>query len=135
MRSFIMICLSVIAFFAVSAHANTTKLGNVIAVEKEIENVYAECLKTFKETPKQEAQSYICVIPVTDKTTDTILNKGRVLNYKTKTCLVDAEAGPKSILLYFGSATTAVSFAEATACLSEAIAKSDAVKVIMYTIE
>lgn len=135
MRLVVISFLAALSVSSVSlANGGVKKLGNVIAVEKELTNVYADCMKYFTETPKNPSQEFYCVVPVAQKAADVVVSQGHAFHYKTDKCQVDGEMAPRNVLISFGSPKAAISFEVASSCLSEALASTPMIAT-MHVVE
>lgn len=119
--------------FAFSAHAGDRKVGNVIAVEREISNVYNTCLSQVEDTTGSKSFFSCGIKYVTDG--ETPVSKGRVLKLMDDKCSVVGETMSGVLFITFSSAQERSTFEVARMCLEKALLAKNSVKVIVYTIE
>lgn len=124
----------VATMIAFSAHAADTKIGNVIAVEREIPDVFNLCVTNTTKI-EGEHSFYSCAIKYTKSSIEMALPGRSPLMYNEGNCAVNAELGNGNILFTYGKKSGTSDFNSAKECLSKAIASKGALKVIVYTIE
>lgn len=132
MKLFIAVAATLIAF---TAQANDRKLGNVIAVERQITNIYDKCLSKVSSDTTKDSSFFICSFNFLKSSTETQIAKKIVVNYITNDCRVDAEAVNGFMFMTFGKAKGSSNFATAKNCLAQAVDNNTAVNVNVYTIE
>ena len=121
-------------FVAFSAHAADRKVGNVIAVEREISDLYNTCLKAV-EGPTDKPQSFFsCAIKYV-KDGEIPVSKGRLLKLMDERCQVHGEAVNGVVFITFSGAKAPSTFDASRACLERALSQKDFAKVIVYTLE
>lgn len=121
-------------FVALSSHAADRKVGNVIAVEREIPDLYNTCLKNL-QGPTDKPQSFFsCAFKyITDG--EIPVSKGRVLKLMNERCQVVGESTNGFIMITFAGAKSPSTFEASRACLERALSEKDFVKVIVYTLD
>ena len=132
MKLFIAVAATLIAF---TAQANDRKLGNVIAVERQITNIYDKCLSKVSSDTTKDSSFFICSFSFLKSSAETQISKKIVLTYATNDCRVNAEAVNGFLFMTFGKAKGSSNFSTAKNCLAQAIDNSTAVNVNVYTIE
>ena len=132
MRLFIAVAATLIAF---TAQANDRKLGNVIAVERQITNLYDNCLSKISSDTTKDSSFFICSYSFLKSSAETQIAKKDVINFVSNDCRVNAEAVNGFIFMTFGKAKGQSNFATAKSCLAQAIDNNTAVNVNVYTIE
>ncbi|MDG0816894.1 hypothetical protein [Bdellovibrio svalbardensis] len=126
----------VATLIAFSAQANDRKIGNVIAVERQITNLYENCLSNISTDVSKEQTFFYCNISYLKSPLEMPVTKGGVIRFNDQRCRVDAEAGNGVLILSFGRAKGSVSdFATAKTCLQRALQNSNSVSVLVYTME
>lgn len=120
-----------------TAQAADRKLGNVIVVERDIQNVYTECLKNVKaEQTEKEQTFFFCAFPIAKHDGEVLLNKGGGFRYTTTDCQVATEFGAGKMLVYFsGPKDQKVSFEVAKRCLKQGTDANQDIVAILQTVE
>lgn len=124
--------------FAFSVHAADHKIGNVIAVERDVPNIYNSCMATVGPDPAANKTSdlYTCYVGGIAKVGDTVITKGDFLKNVGTDCNVSGEINNGSLLIAFSTAADSSSYADSQACLKRALdVINDSTKIILYTIE
>ncbi len=131
MKFFFAIASLLVAF---SAQAADRKVGNVVAVEREISDLYNTCLKEIQDLTDRPQNFFSCAIKYT---TDGELpvSRGRVLRLKDERCQVVGETINGVLMITFSGAKTPSTFEASRACLAKALSEKDFIKVIVYTLE
>lgn len=131
MKLFFAIASLLVAF---SAQASDRKVGNIIAVEREISDLYNTCLKNVSGATDKPQSFFSCAIKFT---TDGELpvTKGRVLKLMDERCQVVGEAMNGVVLITFSGTKSPSTFETSRACLERSLSAKDFVKVIVYTLE
>lgn len=128
---------SVIALVALmgafSAHAADRKIGNVIMIERDIENVYDRCVTSMKQ--ESEGKYNFCTIQITKSPAEVLLNKGGGLRYNTTTCSVESEFGNGKMLISFRALNKDASTEDAKRCLQNALKGNEDMIATIQTIE
>ena len=132
MKLFIAVAATLIAF---TAQANDRKLGNVIAVERQITNIYDKCLSKVSSDTTKDSSFFICSFSFLKSSAETQIAKKYVINFATNDCRVNGEAVNGFLFMTFGKANGTSNFATAKNCLAQAIDNNTAVNVNVYTIE
>ncbi|WII73592.1 hypothetical protein QJS83_06865 [Bdellovibrio sp. 22V] len=123
-------------FVAFSANAADRKVGNVIAVEREVPEIYDTCLSNMGDQDTTKPRSfYSCAIKYTTAG-EIPVSQGRVLRLKTDKCDVHGEAFNGVILITFANISKdTATFEPSRSCLKNALTGKDYVKAIVYTLE
>lgn len=131
MKSLFVIASLLVAF---TAQAADRKVGTVMAVEREISDLYNTCLKEVQDPTDKPQSFFSCAIRYT---TDGELpvSKGRVLRLKDERCHVVGETINGVLMITFAGAKSPSTFEASRACLEKALNEKDFVKVIVYTLE
>lgn len=131
MRQFAMF---VILLITIQAQAGDKKLGNLIAVERPVENIVDRCTQKLQDTGKKTA-SFYCTLNLSNSPTETLITKGGLIRYRTQSCRVDADLGNNNLMIAFGTTKNESSLDEALLCLKNAVQSNDNLSVIFYTLE
>ncbi|UOE99835.1 hypothetical protein [Bdellovibrio reynosensis] len=132
MKLFFVVASLLLAF---SAQANDRKVGNVIAVERTISNVYNSCISTIDEADTVKPKTFFsCAIKFTQDG-ELPVTKGRVLNLRDNRCLVEGESVNGMLFITFSAAKGLTPFEVAKGCLQKSLGSRDSVKVVLYTLE
>lgn len=128
----------VLALSAVTtAQASDRKIGNVIAVERTISNIYETCIDQLKED-QTSGQFVSCKIDVKKTNADYTQGTQRVLFLYKDGCEVEGYAQNSVALITFSATTPKATLNDAKACLRKAIdtsANKDSFKILIYTVE
>jgi hypothetical protein len=123
---------------AFSAHASDHKIGNVIAVERSISNVYNTCLDQVKKDDGRGDKYFACKYSATKDTTENAPGSQHLIFNNDTRCTVDVTLQNNVILILFNSNDAKAGLSEAQNCLRMAMndAKvNDTLKFIVYTVE
>ncbi|AZZ35555.1 hypothetical protein CIK05_01640 [Bdellovibrio sp. qaytius] len=118
---------------AFSAQANDRKIGNVIAVERQITNIYDSCLSKVSGDTSKDQDFFICTINFLKTPTEMAITKGGLIRLVDSNCKVYGDAANGALLITFGKAQGLSDFAAAKNCLAQATLKP--VNVNVYTVE
>lgn len=127
-----LILLSLLLGF--SAQANDVKLGNVIAVEREITGIFESCLENVTADTSKPARLFVCSFRFT-KNNEIGMTKGRAFLLKNSQCEVHAEVMNGSLLVSFATPQPTSSYEVSKECLATAIRNSPPVKSLIYAVE
>ncbi len=122
---------------AVDVQAADKKIGNLIAVERSIDNIYNTCADQFT-APTTDSSFFSCKFDAKKNSADITPAAQRLLSLSTPTCEVDGYVQNSVVLVLIQIKSTHVNQASAKACLQQALDASknkDSFKFIMYTIE
>lgn len=124
-------------FLTLTAQAADRKLGNVIVIERDIENVYSSCLSNIKSVDTDKPQTFFfCTLQLTKHDGEVLLNKGGGFRHLTDTCQVATEFGAGKMLIYFGGPKDEkTSFEDSKKCLKEATDLNQDLVAILQTVE
>ena len=123
--------------FVVSAQAADRKLGNVIAVERTLENIYQGCIDQVKPEDSPMAL-YSCSFDPKTNTADFAAGRTNLLNMNKDGCMVEGVLQNSVVHIMFQGRSAKANFADAKACLRKAIDASpnkDSFKYTIFTIE
>ncbi|QDK36683.1 hypothetical protein [Bdellovibrio sp. NC01] len=120
---------------AFSAHAEDRKIGNVIAVERQVPNMYDTCVKNVTGDTSKEQSFYFCAINFLKSPLETSSSKGGVIRYKEANCRVDGEVANGVLLITFGRESGNTDYATAKGCLQRALNQPNNMSFVVYTIE
>ena len=127
-----------LAFTAVtSAKAADKKIGNVIAVERTIDNVYQNCIDGLG-LPGDDTNFLTCTLKVKKTNEDFMNGYQRLLTLTNGGCEVEGTAQAGSVMISFQDRRPKASIDDSKACLRKALDASvnkDSFKFIIYTIE
>lgn len=132
MKLIIALVATMIAF---SAQANDRKVGNVIAVERQVTNLYDSCLRTVTGDITKEQTFFFCTINYLKSPLEVSVTKGGLIRYNSNGCNVDADAGNGVLVMTFGKAKGTSDYATAKSCLQAALQNANSVNVLVYTME
>jgi hypothetical protein len=125
---------------AVKTQAADRKIGNLIVVERSIDNVYQACVDQFETKKATEATAvfYSCTFETKKTNADIAPATQRVLKLSNPGCEVEGFLQNSIILVSIQIKTANPSIAAARSCVQQAINASpnkDSFKFITYTIE
>lgn len=121
--------------FVVSANAADRKVGNVVAIEREIADVYSTCLKNMADQDtSKSAYSFYCSIPFLNDG-ELSITKGGIIRLIDNRCVVAGDVTNGKIFITFNTAKNLSTFEESRLCLQRSLTPSNSKKVIIYTIE
>lgn len=127
---------TLLIFFYLASVANAdTRLGRVIAVERQLNNIYDNCLQNLRGDIQGKHYFFACGIRYLNPAYELQVDKGGVLRFSEGGCSVDGELGNGALVLTFGNSKTASDLSEAKKCLRRGLTSRDSMKVIVYTIE
>ena len=131
---------TIVLTMAVSAFASDKKLGNVILVERTIENVFNACTADVEKEKGNTPQGslFACSIQITKSTQESVPPGQWLLRLRTDNCTVDADAFAAKAVIFFSGTSDKSNYAVAKACLTEALTKSpnkDSFKILVQTVE
>ena len=127
--------LIIASFFAISAQAGDRKVGNVIAVEREITNVYESCVQNITGDTTKQRDIFVCNFSFLKSPNEVSLGKGGVIRYKDDACVVNADTGNGVVLVVFGPAKGTTTLDHAKVCLQRALQNNNSVTAVIYTVE
>lgn len=120
-------------FLALNVHAADRKLGNVVAVEREITNIYQTCMNQLD--PKDQGPYYTCKISAVQNDKELALSNKNILFLNDPTCVVEGGLQNSSIFIMYNSADLKADPAISKNCLRKSLGSSDSLKMIVYTLE
>ncbi|MNJ92651.1 hypothetical protein D3C87_103250 [compost metagenome] len=122
-------------FVAFTANAADRKVGNVIVVERDIDNVYANCLQEMDKNKKDPSYFFSCAIKITKHSGEVLLNKGPGFRLRNDNCKVDSEFGNGKMIIMFATAKDLSTLEESKACLREAVNQNPDMVATVQTVE
>lgn len=138
MKTIFTVLTLALAFTAVStAHAADRKIGNVIAVERTINDVYQTCVDQLKDH-KGDTAFASCKFDAKKTNADFSQGSQRVLTLMKDGCQVEGTAQNGVVLVIFEATAPKSTLDDSKACLRKAIDAStngDAFKIIVFTVE
>lgn len=120
------------------AMAADRPLGTVVAVERDIPNVYQSCVDQVKLDPKQPTSFFFCKFPATKNKVEFSIGEQFVLMLDKDGCTVEGVVNNSTLLITFGTNPERSSFDSAKACLRKAFDASpnkDDLKFIIYSVQ
>lgn len=130
MKSLVFAIATLIGF---SAFAADTKLGNVVAIEREVSGIYEKCLDKVENTT-EERSFYSCAIRYANET-DVQIARGTAIRFMTEECSVAGDALNGTLLITFSQKSATSEFVQARTCLEKALQKQPSIKVKLFVIE
>lgn len=131
MKMLFVLLTTVLAF---SAHANDRKVGNVIAVERELSDLYSTCLKATSGDTSKSQMFYSCAINFLSEG-ELPVSSGRVIKLIDSQCSVVGEVLKGTLLITYSTGQRPSNFEASKACLEKALLPKDHIKLIVYTLE
>lgn len=120
---------------AFTAQASDRKIGNVIAVEREIKDVYSTCLKNVTGDTTGSKFFFSCAIKYVTPG-EIPVTKGRAFRLHDEHCSVNADFANSGVLFVtFSSAKDTSTYETSKACLQQALTNIASVKTLVYTLE
>lgn len=120
-----------------TAHASDRKIGNVIAVERTIDDVYQTCVDQLKDV-KGDNSFASCKFDAKKTNADYSQGTQRVLTLWKDGCEVEGSVMNGTVLVTFQATGAKATLEDSKACLRKAIdgnQTKDSFKFIVYTIE
>lgn len=132
MKLFFVLASMLLAF---SANAADRKVGNIVAVEREISDIYNTCIKSLQdEDTSKPAYIFSCAFKYLNDG-EMAVSKGRIVKLMDDKCTVIGDAANGTIMITFNTAKSPSSFEESRLCLERALTPKNSAKVIVYTLE
>ena len=124
-----------VVFFAGTSQAADKKIGNVILVEREIQDIYNTCLKNI-DSPTDKPQNFFACSMKYITPGELAVSSGVVLRLLDQRCSVVGEALKGTLLITFATSRSPSTFESAKDCFGRAIANlKDPVKTLVYSVE
>jgi|GEM_PF-1425607 hypothetical protein len=117
-----------------SASAADRKIGNVIVVERDIENVFSRCMEDLNRKPPK-AQWLTCFLVVTKNQGEILLNKGGAFRLTNPRCEVDSEFGGTGLMINFQAKGANATREDSINCLRTALQQNQEIIATVQTIE
>ena len=117
-----------------SAHAADTRLGNVVAVQRQTDNIYNTCLANVNGDTTKPTSFFSCIIPVTHDN-EMSITTSRFLHEFNDRCQTEGALQNGKILITFGVTGREATFNEAKTCLAQGLMKNNSVTAVIYTVE
>lgn len=124
-----------LTIFAFSAQATDKKIGNVIAVERQITNIYDSCIETTGKSAQSARPYFICSVKYLQSPHEVAVGKGGVIRFQEQGCSVQADTDGGFLFIVYGKSEGNSDFQTAKACLQSALEKNKTVSAIVYTVE
>jgi hypothetical protein len=124
-----------------TAHAADKKIGNVIAVERSIDNVFQTCTAQVEKAKDYDpkARYFACSLDVSKAgVAEMSPNNQRLLRVRGTSCTIDADLKDTSIFMMFNGNDNKAGYTAARACLKEVMddaANNDGFKFTVFTVE
>jgi hypothetical protein len=120
-----------------TAHASDRKIGNVIAVERTIDDVYQSCVEQMKDA-NDDLVFASCKFDAKKSNADFSQGNQRVLTLWKDGCEVEGSVMNGVVLVTFQATGANATLKDSKACLRKAIdgnQTKDSFKFIIYTVE
>lgn len=117
-----------------SAHAGDRKVGNIIAVEREISDIYTICLKKTGADTSKPQDFFSCGFKYVSEG-EIAVSSGRFLKLSDDTCSVIGESINGALLITYSGTKKPSTFETSRACLEKAITAQGSVKMMVFTVE
>ncbi|AHI04957.1 hypothetical protein BDW_02235 [Bdellovibrio bacteriovorus W] len=124
---------AIATLIGLSAFAADTKLGNVVAIEREVSGIYEKCLEKVEDTTG-ERSFFSCAFRYAADT-EVQFSKGTAIRLMNEECSVAGDALNGTLLITFSQRAATSNFAQARTCLQKALEKQPNVKVKLFSIE
>lgn len=119
---------------AISVHAADRKVGNVIMIERDVENVYDRCIAYLKDEEANNRQQF-CALQITSNPAEVMLNRNGGIRYRTPNCSVDSDFGNGKMLISFQALGKDAKLADAKRCLQNAVNENSDIVATIQTVE
>lgn len=119
---------------AISVHAADKKIGNVIMIERDVENVYDRCIANLKEEDRAK-QNQFCALQITTSPFEVMMNRNGGIRYRTPNCSVDSDFGNGKMLISFQALGKDATLADAKRCLQNAVNENSDIIATIQTVE
>ena len=128
------IILAATLAFAFSAHAADTRLGTVVAVQRQVDNLYSTCIANVNNDITKPSAFFACIIPVAKQNELSITTSRFVHEFNTR-CQTEGTLQNGKILITFGVTDQEASFDQAKTCLAQGLMKNNSVTATIYTVD
>lgn len=129
MKYVLLVFATALSFYT---HAADKKIGNLIAIEREVTGVYDSCLTNIKEMETSPGR-YSCLVRYL-KDPEFSLKRESILRDSDANCDVTGDIMSGSLMLVFKSKNSR-ELPEAKSCLQESLNKKGPIKVLLYSVE
>lgn len=119
---------------AISVHAADKKVGTMIMVERDVDNVYDRCIAALKPEDGNKASQF-CVVQITTNPYEVMLNRTGGIRYRSPNCSVDSDFGNGKMLVSFQALGKGATLADAKRCLQNAANENSDIVVTIQTVE
>jgi hypothetical protein len=119
---------------AISVHAADKKIGNVIMIERDVNNVYDRCLAELKNEDRDRKQQF-CTLQITTSPLEVLMNRNGGIRYKTPNCMVESDFGNGKMLMIFEALGKDSTLADAKRCLQNAVNENSDIVATIQTVE
>ena len=97
-----------------------TKIGPVFAVQREISNLYDNCLAHIIGDVDKPMFAFSCKIDFSwDPATEVVMSPNPTARFSEETCLVEANFNKERMVMVFGNPKAPLTFDEAKLCLDK----------------
>lgn len=125
---------------AFQATAADKKIGNLVLVERTIENVFSSCITQIEKEdgPNPPGQYFACTLPTLKNSLESTPPAQVLLRHRTADCTVDADVINAKVFIMLSGAQANATFATAKSCLTEALntsATKNSLKFLVFTVE
>jgi hypothetical protein len=119
---------------AISVHAADKKIGNVIMIERDVENVYTRCIADLKDQDREKEQQF-CALQITTSPFEVMMNRNGGIRYRTPNCQVDSDFGNGKMLVSFQALGKDATLADSKRCLQNAVNENSDIVATIQTVE
>ena len=119
---------------AVSVQAADKKIGTVIMVERNIENVYDRCIADLKNEDRANKQQF-CALQITTSPMEVMMNRTGGMRYRSAQCTVDSDFGNGKMLISFQALGKDTTLADSKRCLQNAVNENADIVATIQTVE
>ncbi len=126
--------ITLLTLFAVSSYAQDTKLGTVVAIERNISDIYSRCLSAVDKPVNGPQYFFSCAFKYTELG-DLPVTQGKAFSYSKDHCQVYAETVNGNLFITFATDKNTSSYEESKACLGKSLEGNKTVRTIIYTIQ
>lgn len=119
---------------AISVHAADKKIGNVIMIERDVDNVYDRCIAGLDDENRDKRDQF-CAIQITKSPMEVLMNRNGGIRYKTPNCVVDSDFGNGKMLISFRSLDKDAKLPDAKRCLQNALNENSDIIATIQTVE
>lgn len=127
-------------FFAFTAQATLvdTNIGNVVAVERELNDIYEACaVKITNATGDitKPSRYFVCRFKITTDNEISQTTKAFLRTERSNPCTADGDLDNGNILIIFGVRDKFSSVEESKTCLAKVLSGKNSLKAVVHTIQ